>query len=1246
MSYISLRCSRNDIFSIPQHAPLSLFLPIKYEFAYSPTTFSIGFARGFNACYKNPPTKTFAVHTHEAFMHLKQLDIIGFKSFVEASVTFGTGITALVGPNGTGKSNLVDAVLWALGEQSPKSLRVERMEDTIFNGAASKPPLGMAEVSLTLTGLPGDEPDVTISRRLFRDGQSEYAINKKACRLRDVRDLFFDLGASSKGCTVIEQGKLDALLQSSAQERRAMIEETAGTMRYKKQRAATMQKIEASRGNLLRLRDLIGELKRQQGTLKRQARAAETYKTIHDEIRTLELSLLKHDHDSHRDRLDTIETRLALAEEQETEQVTHLSHIGADRERARNRETEAATQLSHAKDAGTAAKIRLERALEAGERQYTLTSMCQAQLQQVATSLAQIENDDRNADAQQHTCQDTLDEVQHDIEATATTLASQESDLNHAQEQQRMIVAEIEQLRTKAMDVITAENTEAQSISAMEARQQELVIRQELDTKNHEALANTIGEVTERQHELATQVSDVEQRWEQYQDQAREHASKLQTLRDSHTRLIDEERTANEQVTTLESRRSALQGVLAEQWSSYGEQGPQLSGTGIRGTIAEVLQVPPQYERAIEVALGERLRGVIVDGHPQAREAIDVLRKQGLLMGTFIPLHPRMPPKGSIADATLPGIVAIAQEVVTTTIEFSPVIDYLLDGVVIVDNLHSALQLWEHHGNHLQDHVSHPLLFVTVTGEYVDTGGVLGVGSVPSAMGLLQRQREVKEIEAQLTDARSLAATTRGQCEALATQIQEHTRQQQEYEANAREEEIQLVNVQHDKERTDQELHRFGADHQRLTHSLETNRHALASIAHELTDAGRRKETFAHDRQSIDQLLTQRQHEGVASEGIFQTTLERVNNTRLTQHTLFSRRDGLQSKLASLEQAILDRKEKKTQLEHEHHRMTEQWHSAQNDAVRLEDSIHALKTAMASQDTTVATAQAHLDQMTALTRTHDTTHTNTQKTLEEIRQKRNEFAIGRAEHTTSLDHIATLLSETYEISMETVQDQLGDVRIDVEQTRAILSQRRQRRDRLGPINLAAAEESQALDERLSFLTAEENDLLQSIASLEDIMTRLNDTTSQLFQETFQALRKTFNDLFSRLFEGGMADLVLDDPDPITAGIDIVAQPPGKRLKQLSLLSGGEKALTAFALILASYLLRPTPLCVLDETDAPLDDENIARFVRLLQEVSASAQFLIITHNKQTMAAADKLYGTTMAEPGITILLSASLENTR
>ncbi|HHZ82526.1 MAG TPA: DUF2813 domain-containing protein, partial [Nitrospirales bacterium] len=387
MSYISFRCSRNDIFSIPQHAPLSLFLPIKYEFAYSPTTFSIGFARGFNACYKNPPTKTFAVHTHEAFMHLKQLDIIGFKSFVEASVTFGTGITALVGPNGTGKSNLVDAVLWALGEQSPKSLRVERMEDTIFNGAASKPPLGMAEVSLTLTGLPGDEPDVTISRRLFRDGQSEYAINKKACRLRDVRDLFFDLGASSKGCTVIEQGKLDALLQSSAQERRAMIEETAGTMRYKKQRAATMQKIEASRGNLLRLRDLIGELKRQQGTLKRQARAAETYKTIHDEIRTLELSLLKHDHDSHRDRLDTIETRLALAEEQETEQVTHLSHIGADRERARNRETEAATQLSHAKDAGTAAKIRLERALEAGERQYTLTSMCQAQLQQVATSL-------------------------------------------------------------------------------------------------------------------------------------------------------------------------------------------------------------------------------------------------------------------------------------------------------------------------------------------------------------------------------------------------------------------------------------------------------------------------------------------------------------------------------------------------------------------------------------------------------------------------------------------------------------------------------------------------------------------------------------------------------------------------------------------------------------------------------------------------------------------------------------------
>ena len=1179
-------------------------------------------------------------------MHLKQLDIIGFKSFVEASVTFGPGITALVGPNGTGKSNLVDAVLWALGEQSPKSLRIERMEDTIFNGAASKPPLGMAEVLLTLTDLPEDKPDVTVSRRLFRDGQSEYAIDKKACRLRDVRDLFFDLGASSKGCTVIEQGKLDALLQSSAQERRAMIEEAAGTMRYKKQRAATMQKIEASRGNLLRLRDLIGELQRQQGTLKRQARAAETYKTVHDEIRTLELSLLKHDHDNHRDHLEGIETQFALAEKHAAMLGTQLAGIDADRQRARNRETESATQLSGAKDTATASRIRLERALEAVERQHALTSMCEAQLQQATASLTQIESDDRNDNDRRHTCQNTLDAVQRDVEATHTTLALQESDLNHAQQQQRTIYAEIEQLRAKAMDVITAESTEAQSISALEARQQELLLRQEHETKDNDALTHTITQVTEQQHQLATQVSEVAQRWEQRRTQVREHASILQTLQYTDARLSDEERTANEQVTALQSHCSALEGVLAEQWSSYGEQGPTLSGAGIRGAIAEVLQVPPQYERAIEVALGERLRGVIVDGHPQAREAIDVLRKQGLSLGTFIPLHPRVPANGNNHGATPPGIVAVAREIVTTTIEFSPVIDYLLDGVMIVEDLDRALQLWEQNDHHPPDHFSHPLLFVTLAGEYVDLGGIVGVGSVPSAMGLLQRQREVKEIERQLTDARSLATTTRVQCEELATQIQERTREQQDYEAHAREGEIQLVNVQHDKERTDQELQRFEADHQRLTQSLETNRQALASLAHEHAGACRRKETLTKDGQAIDQLLTQHQQEGVASEETLQASLKRVNNARLAHHTLLSRRDGLQSELASLEQSARDRKEKKTQLEHEQQRMNEQLHSAQADAVQLQGSIQTLNTEMASQDATVATAQARLEQMTALTRTHDVAHTNTQKALEEMRQKRSALAVNRAEHTTSLDHIGTLLSGTYEISMEDLQEQLGDIRIDVEQTRAILSQRRQRRDRLGPINLAAAEESQTLEERLSFLTTEETDLLQSIASLEDIMTRLNDTTSQLFQETFQALRKTFNDLFSRLFEGGMADLVLDDPDPITAGVEIVAQPPGKRLKQLSVLSGGEKALTAFALILASYLLRPTPLCVLDETDAPLDDENVSRFIRLLQEVATSAQFLLITHNKQTMAAADALYGTTMAEPGITILLSASLENTR
>ena len=873
--------------------------------------------------------------------------------------------------------------------------------------------------------------------------------------------------------------------------------------------------------------------------------------------------------------------------------------------------------------------------------------MCHTQLQKAATSLTQIENDDLNDNVQQHTCQDTLDNVQHDIEVTKTTLTAQELDLAHAQKQQRTIYTEIEQLRAKAMENITAESTEAQSISAMEARQQEYVIRQERDTREYESLTHTIEKTTERQHELSTQISELEQQWQQHQENTHKHASVLQTVHESNTRLTDEGHATNENVTALQSHLSALQGVLEEQWSSYGEQGPKLSSAGIRGTIAEILQVPPQYERAIEVALGERLRGVVVDGHLQAQEAINLLRTQGLSLGTFIPLHPRLRANENDPVAPLPGIVAIARNVVTTTTEFNPVIDYLLDRVIIVENLNYALELWESSDNHSQNHLSHPMFFVTLAGEYVDAGGIVGVGSVLSSMGLLQRQREVKEIETQLADARTHAETIQNLLAELAEKIQEHTQQQQEHEANARTEEIQLVNLKKDKERTDHELHRSHEDHKRLTQSIETNQHALSSIDQELTNTHNRKETLTHNHQTIDKLLTQLQQEGQASEEVLQTNLERVNNTRLAQHTLLSQRDGLQSDLENLEQATLDRKESKAQLEQEHYRMTEQWNSAQADAAQLENSIHVLNSELESQDTAVATAQANLDQMTAFTRTYNIAYTNTQTALEKVRQKRSELAVSRAEHTTSLDHIATLLSETYEIlTLEILQEQLGDIRIDVEQTRATLSQQRQRRDRLGPINLAAAEEALALDERLSFLTAEENDLIQSISSLEDIMTRLNDTTSRLFQETFHTLRKNFNDIFKRLFEGGMADLVLDDPDPITAGVDIVAQPPGKRLKQLSVLSGGEKALTAFALILASYLMSPTPLCVLDETDAPLDDENIARFIRLLQEVSSSAQFLIITHNKQTMTAADKLYGTTMAEPGITILLSASLEHTR
>ncbi len=1177
-------------------------------------------------------------------MHLKQLDIIGFKSFVEASISFGTGITALVGPNGTGKSNLVDAVLWALGEQSQKSLRIERMEDTIFNGAASKPPLGMAEVVLTLTDLPNDQEDVTISRRLYRDGQSEYAINKKSCRLRDVRDLFFDLGANSKGCTIIEQGKLDTLLQSSPQDRRTMIEEAAGTMRYKKQRAATMQKIEACQGNLLRLRDLISELKRQQSSLKRQAKAAETYKTIHEEIRTLELSLVKHDYEEHRDHLDAIEAQIDTATEQENDLSIKLTNFATDREHAKRLEAEASAQLTEEKDAATASKILHERALEAVERQHTLLKMCEAQLQQVTTSLAQIEYDAQRDEERQKDCNASLDTLQHDFESTEAILTSQEQELKTAQDQQRTIHTTMEELRAKTMKVLTEENTEAQTISALETREQELLSRQEYNQNNHATLTRTITHTTEHQSELTAQISNIKRRWEHHQSRIKEHEKVLEKLHHSSLHHVEEERAANEHVTALESRRTALQGVLAEQWSSYGEQGPKLASEEIRGAIAEVLKVPPQYERAIEVALGERLRGVIVDSHSQARDAIKTLRKQGLSLGTFIPLHPRKQAPLKTLGNSLPGVVANAREVVTTTTEFEHIIDYLLNTVVIVENLDSALELWEKQPTHLNNQLPDQAIFVTLDGEYVDAGGIVGVGSVPSAMGLLERQREVKGIDDLLSTATTQAAAAQQQCEEITTNIENQNQQKLSDEGAAREEELHLLNAQKDKERTDQELLRLKEDAQRLTQSLETDQRALTSLKGELLEARQKKETLIKHRQEVDQLLIQHQQSSVRSEDILQRSLEQVNHTRLTQHTLSSRRDTLQAEIQTLQQATQDRKEKTTHLKNEQHRMTEQSNSAQADTTQLKESIDQLNAEINSHDSKVSAAQANLDQMIALTRTQDTAHTNTQKSLEEVRQTLNDYAVNRMEHTTSLDHLENLLSGTYETSIDAVREKLGDVNIDLELTRTTLSQRRQRRDRLGPINLAAAEEAQALDERVLFLTAEENDLLQSIASLEEIMTRLNDTTSQLFKETFHALRKTFNDLFSRLFEGGMADLILDDPDPITAGVDIVAQPPGKRLKQLSMLSGGEKALTAFALILASYVIRPTPLCVLDETDAPLDDENVARFIRVVQEVSESAQFLLITHNKQTMAAADKLYGTTMAEPGITMLLSATLEN--
>lgn len=1214
-------------------------------------------------------------------MFLKSLESVGFKSFVEAKIEFPRGITAVVGPNGSGKSNVVDAILWVLGEQSTKTLRSERMEDVIFNGTQVRKPMGMAEVSLVIGGLqPGDlqgigdladalrdYSEIMITRRLFRNGDSEYLINKTLCRLKDVRGVMLETRAGTKGHTVIAQGQLDQILNASPQARRELIEETAGIVRYKKQKAEALRKLEATQQNLVRLRDVIGEVKKQLNWLERQAQQARTYDSLQREARTLEVQLLTDDHRRLTEQARAIQDEVSDLDRTDAGLAAEEARAQAEQQEIKFHMQQEQERLHSLRQELTAVETQRAQALAQIDVERNKGQLYEQQKVQALDDSALYKEEHDRAQQEMDGLHGRVAELDAELQAKTAISEGLEQNLRERVAQKDALVEHAQAARQQLLQAAARQSEQAAALARLETRAQETAGRAERLAADRVDLGLKEERLRQQVAALLRDRSEVEAHLQTLRADCERAGQELEQV-GVNLSAVDQRRARDlEQLAGTESRLRTLQSVVREEMG-YGREGEE-DGTSLRScdgvgqAIAEWLVVPDGYERAVEAVLGERVRAWFVEDPRHAREAVAFLKQRELGRGAFVPRGSRWGGRGAEeqekwwpALAEQPGVLGRAMDLVRGQDEVEGVLAALFLRVVFVQDLDAVVRLWE---QKVWTDAQGPTL-VTLAGEVLDASGILTGGLASASAGVLQRRREVRHLEVRREELLAAIEAARMTREALIQQGDTWKGRRRELETQLREAEMKVLSLSKDHGGSEHSLHEVAARAERLLReeqALEEERRQLSEQILSCRESGASAAAARDEHEGRLQDLHRQQQE---MEQALTALREESTAARLAVGTLRGAREHAVTTLGRLKEQIEDCTCRLGHLAETLAGLTESIQKSLELREQYEASCQQLGHQVESLQVGLESAEEGLARHVAAAQALDETLADIRRRVSRNRERRLDVEVRRAQVATQLETVAQTLSGTYDVTMSPgVESDTPAVEADVvpgellseadvTTMRERLQKIRDRLARIGGVNLAAIEEHRELEERHRFLSSQEQDLTTSIKSLRDIIQRINRTTKELFHETFAQLQEKFAQVFQKVFPGGRAELVMVEPAPdaegegeaaTEPGVDIVAQPPGKRLKNITMLSGGEKTLTAMALLIASFLIRPTPFCILDEIDAPLDEENIGRFTAVLRELAATAQFIVITHNKRTMAIADSLFGVTMEEPGVSKIVS-------
>jgi chromosome segregation protein len=1178
-------------------------------------------------------------------MRLERVEIVGFKSFCDKQeLSFQGGVTGIVGPNGCGKSNISDAISWVLGEQSAKSLRGASMEDVIFNGSQSRQPTGMAEVNLKVSGLNGNSPDgspeCVVTRRLYRNGDSEYLMNGQVCRLKDIHELFMDTGLGSKAYSIIEQGKIGLILSSKPADRRALIEEAAGITKYKARRRQTQLKLEAAQQNLLRVNDIVHEVEKQLDSLKRQASKARRYRAVREEMQTIERVLYGRRFLDLRAESDAVAGRAAVEGQREQAAAIALQSEEAQMEVRRTALYEDEARLEEV-------RARLGELTLAVDRHQGRSGYCKEQIAETDARAAQARAEAEELRARVGPLSDRLDERRSDEGRLRTARAAAEEEARLAESSQAEAAArqssseaELDKTRDSQVDLmgrIAASQNARESVGGTAARASADLLKLAAETAEVEKERVRVEGLRASAGDRATLAERLREELKRSREDAAARGAAARTDADAATREAEGHQTERD---SLAGRLASLEEMVATH-SAFDEGVRALlarpEGIEVLGVVADAVETDSAYERAVEAFLGDRLQAVLAPDASHALRGIRYLQESGAGRGAFLPLASAR----TKADCAIlrevasqePKARGLLGDVYRVTGPHAAPIRAALPEALVVDTLEDALDIVSRQG---------PVACVTLAGETLRGSVVEGGRGVK---GLLAPRREIREVSVRHEQVEGLLREARDRGQEASARAEAAFAEARALEERIHAAEKELVALRHDLSAADEEMTRL--------------QRKEAVLATERAQAEQERGAAAVRLAEIEQALSAAEQDRDEGSRRLAALTAAVAEARAASEAAQLRTSEAKSVLAALRERAAATEAECRRLEQDHRDLTERIAAAEQRAAEMDVRRAELRAEMAEAERLLAEALGARERVAseaavAEDRVRDLRNEleGREAGLKERRRERDmlrdalsELEVARARTGSDLDHLgrechqAVGMMAAEAAALITDEDRAQDLSgLEVQ-----VQEMRERLDRMGPVNVLAVEQSQELEERSTFLTAQRQDLLDSISELDQAIRKIDRASRERFQEAFQVINQHFGEIFRQLFGGGTAGLsLIDEEDLLESGIDVLAQPPGKRLQNVMLLSGGEKALTAISLLFAIFQYKPSPFCILDEVDAPLDDANIGRFIRMLEGLKEQTQFVLITHSRKSMEIADQLYGVTMEEPGVSKLVSVRL----